>query len=394
MESHLLSWLNLATRWFHVIVGIAWIGTSFYFNWLNDQLRPPEEPAPGVGGELWSVHGGGFYRVTKFTVAPEHLPQRLHWFKWEAYATWLSGMVLLTLVYYLQAGVYLLDPAVSAIKAPAAIGLSLATLAAGWLGYHALASSPLARHDGWFAAVGLVLVTGVAWALTRVLSSRAAYLDVGAMLGTIMAANVFFVIIPSQKVMVDAMAAGREPDAARGHNAARRSRHNNYLTLPVVFVMISNHYSMTYGSEWNWAILAGLFVVGFGVRHFFNQKNRGRRPWWLLPAAVVALIALAVITAPAPPRAAGSAGEASFTRVQGIIAQRCTRCHSAEPTYPGIPFAPAGVMFDTPEQILAKAARIQVLAVDSHTMPLGNATGMTDEERAILGRWIAGGAGR
>ncbi len=394
MSAHLEQWLGLVLRWAHVITGVAWIGTSFYFNWLNARIAPPEAPEPGVGGELWSVHGGGFYRVVKYSVAPTRLPRTLHWFKWEAYATWWSGFSLLVLLYYVGAREYLLDPAVAPLAPGAAVALGLATLIGSWLVYDLLCRSPLGTRPALLGAVGFVLVTALAWGLGHVFSARAAYLHVGAALGTIMAANVFRVIIPAQRDMVAALSAGRSPDAARGRQAALRSLHNNYLTLPVLFVMVSNHYPATYGNPWGWAILMVLFVIGVLVRHWFNLRNAGRPNVWLLPAAVAGLGALAVITAP---RATGGTGpegsaDAPFADVRVVIARRCAPCHSAAPTYPGMPAAPAGVMFDTPEQIRTRAARIAERAVVQQTMPLGNVTGITAEERALLGRWVRSGA--
>jgi uncharacterized membrane protein len=394
VSAHLEQWLGLVLRWAHVITGVAWIGTSFYFNWLNARIAPPEAPEPGVGGELWSVHGGGFYRVVKYSVAPTRLPRTLHWFKWEAYATWWSGFSLLVLLYYVGAREYLLDPAVAPLAPGAAVALGLATLIGSWLVYDLLCRSPLGTRPALLGAVGFVLVTALAWGLGHVFSARAAYLHVGAALGTIMAANVFRVIIPAQRDMVAALSAGRSPDAARGRQAALRSLHNNYLTLPVLFVMVSNHYPATYGNPWGWAILMVLFVIGVLVRHWFNLRNAGRPNVWLLPAAVAGLGALAVITAP---RATGGTGpegsaDAPFADVRVVIARRCAPCHSAAPTYPGMPAAPAGVMFDTPEQIRTRAARIAERAVVQQTMPLGNVTGITAEERALLGRWVRSGA--
>jgi uncharacterized membrane protein len=386
VDAHILEWLGLVARWIHVIVGIAWIGTSFYFNWLNDQLRPPETPVEGVDGEVWSVHGGGFYRVTKFAVAPDVLPERLHWFKWEAYSTWLSGMVLLILVYYLNADLYLVDPA-TGVTAAAGIVISLGVLVGGWLGYNLLCRSPLVNHPILLALTGLVLVSAVAYGLTLWLSDRASYLMVGAMVGTIMAANVFFVIIPSQRAMVNAMAAGQQPDAQRGADAARRSRHNNYLTLPVLFIMVSSHYPMTYGHTYNWALLAALFIIGVAVRHFFNRKNQEQRYWWILGAAALAILALALVTAPSPAGSTSPAGPVTMADVQGVITQRCTPCHANQPSYPGIAFAPLGIVLETPEEIEARRAQIYAVAVATRTMPLGNVTGMTEEERALLGSW-------
>ena len=394
MTGHLEQWLSLVLRWAHVITGVTWIGTSFYFNWLNASIRRPEVPEPGVGGELWSVHGGGFYRVVKYSVAPPSLPSTLHWFKWEAYATWWSGLSLLVLLYYVGAREYLLDPAVSSIGPAAAVALGLATLVASWVVYDLLCRSPLAGLPTALIVVGLALVTALAWGLTQLFSARAAYLHVGAALGTIMAANVFRVIIPAQRDMVAALSAGAAPDAARGRQGALRSLHNNYLTLPVLFVMVSNHYPATYGNPWGWAILAVLFLVGVLVRHWFNLRNAGRRNAWLLPAAVAGLVALAFVTAPRPGGGtpAGPAGSVSFADVRVVIARRCAPCHSSAPTYPGITAPPAGVLLDTPEQIRARSARILERVVTSKTMPLGNLTGITEDERALLGRWIAAGA--
>jgi len=389
MEAHLAQWLNLALRWSHVITGIAWIGTSFYFNWLNSRLAPPERSEPGVAGELWSVHGGGFYRVVKYAVAPAHLPRTLHWFKWEAYATWITGFVLLALIYYVGAASFLVDPGTARISPAAGVAVGIATLVASWLVYDALCRSPLGARPLILASLVFVLGTALAWGLTRLLSPRAAYLHVGAAIGTIMAANVLMVIIPSQKEMVAAMAQGRPPDAELGKQAALRSLHNNYLTLPVLFIMVSSHYPATYGHPLNWAILAGLAVIGVGTRHWFNLRNQGRRNAWLLPAAALGLVALALATRPRSDT--GGAG-ASFADVRVIVARRCAGCHSSAPTQPGTPVAPLGVVLDTPDQIQASAPRILAVAVDAQTMPLGNLTGMTPDERALLGKWIRAGA--
>ncbi len=385
-----LQWLNLAVRWIHVITGIAWIGTSFYFNWLNDQIRPPEAPEEGVGGELWSVHGGGFYRVSKYVVAPKTLPRTLHWFKWEAYATWLSGFVLLALIYYLGADTYLVDRGVSPIPTGWAVAVGVGTLAAGWLVYDLLCRSPLGAREVPFAVVGLGLLTATAFGLSQVFGSRGAYIHVGALIGTIMAANVFFVIIPSQRRMVDAMTAGRAPDAAEGKAAARRSRHNNYLTLPVVFIMVSNHYPMTYGHRYGWAILAALMLIGAVSRHAFNLANLGRGKAWLLPASALGLVALAVVSRPPAPAAAGD-GAVEYATVRAILERRCVPCHAEQPTQPGVPAPPLGVMLDTPERVQGYVSRIDALTVQTRTMPLGNLTGMTEEERGVLATWISQG---
>ncbi|HYL21421.1 MAG TPA: urate hydroxylase PuuD [Gemmatimonadales bacterium] len=397
MDAHLGQWLNLALRWSHVITGIAWIGTSFYFNWLNGRVAPPpaDRAEPGVAGELWSVHGGGFYRVVKYAVAPAQLPGTLHWFKWEAYATWLTGFALLVLIYYAGAASFLVEPGAGRISPGGGVAVGLGALVVSWVVYDALCRSTLAARPLGLAAVLFVLGTVLAWGLTRLVSPRAAYIHVGAAIGTIMAANVLMVIIPAQKEMVAAMAQGRPPDPARGKQAALRSLHNNYLTLPVLFIMVSSHYPMTYGHPLNWAILAGLAVIGAGTRHWFNLRNQGRPNAWLLPAAGLGLVALALVTRPrsgTDGALPGDAAASSFADVRVIVARRCAGCHSSAPTQPGMPAAPLGVLLDTPDQIRANAPRILAVAVDAQTMPLGNLTRMTPDERQLLGKWIRAGA--
>ena len=393
MDVQIADWLALTVRWLHVIFGAAWIGTSFYFNWLNNHIRPVEEgPTPkGVDGELWSVHGGHFYQVVKYQVAPATLPKTLHWFKYEAYFTWVTGFTLLALVYYLEPSAYLIDSQVHAMPAWAAIAISVGTLVGGWVVYHLLSKSPLGRRPVPFAILGFVLLTATAFGLTQVFGSRAAYIHVGALIGTIMAWNVFFVIIPNQKILVDAMTAGKEPEGALGQAAAQRSLHNNYLTLPVLFIMVSNHYPMTYGHALNWALLAGISLVGAAVRHWFNLRGQGKKNVWLLPAGAVGMVALALVSAP---RSTEYEGEASFAMVRDIVERRCVPCHSAAPTHPLYQdqVAPLGVMFDQPQQILDRAARIHNQVVVTRQMPLGNLTGITDEERAIVGAWFQRGA--
>src|SRR5213593_4923413 len=400
MGVHALQWLNLALRWAHVIAGVAWIGTSFYFNWLNSRIHPPppERAEPGVAGELWSVHGGGFYRVVKYTVAPERLPATLHWFKWEAYATWLTGFALFVLIYDLGAAAYLIDPQVARLGVGAAIAVGIGSLVAAWLVYDALCRSPLGQAPLALASVLFVLGTILAWALSELLAPRAAYMHVGAALGTIMAANVFRVIIPSQREMVAALTQGRSPNATLGRQAALRSLHNNYLTLPVLFVMVSSHYPMTYGHRLNWLVLAGLTLVGVATRHWFNLRNQGWRGRgeragpnaWLLPGAAGAMVALALVTAPRGGDGAAG-GTASFADVRLIVARRCAPCHSAVPTFPGFIGAPKGLILDTPDDIHAQRERILTAAVRTRIMPLGNVTGMTEEEREQLGHWIRAG---
>ncbi|MGE0784176.1 MAG: urate hydroxylase PuuD [Sandaracinaceae bacterium] len=392
MDVQVVDWLALTVRWMHVVFGAAWIGTSFYFNWLNNHVRPVEggETPAGVAGELWSIHGGHFYRVVKYEVAPDKLPTTLHWFKYEAYLTWVTGFLLLILVYYLEPSSYLIDAQVNASLHPhVAITIAVGTLLVGWVVYHLLCKSPLGRHPVPLALLGFVLLVGVAFGLTQLFGSRAAYMHFGALLGTIMAWNVFFVIIPNQRKLVDAMTAGKEPDAELGRAAAQRSLHNNYFTLPVLFVMVSNHYPITYGHAWNWAILVALSLTGAGVRHWFNLRGLGHRNVWILPAATVAMVTLAIVSAP---RRTEYEGPATFAMVRDIVERRCVPCHSAQPTSELYPTAPQGIMFDQPEQILDRAPRIYNQVVVSRQMPLSNLTGITDEERAIIGAWYARGA--
>ena len=389
-------WLDLLLRWLHITTGAAWIGTSFYFNWLNNHVRPPDEARPGVAGELWAVHGGAFYQVNKFSVAPERLPRTLHWFKWEAYFTWISGFCLLVLIYYLGGDAWLLDVSDPALSKPAAVALGVGTLVVGWFVYDALCRAPLVDRPLLFAVVGFALAAGVALLLTRYLGSRAAYIHLGAMLGTLMAANVFRVIIPGQRLMVEAMSRGAEPDPRPGLDGARRSLHNNYMTLPVLFIMVSNHYPMTYGHAWNWAILAAIALIGAAVRHWFNLRGQGLRNAWILPGAAVAMVALALAAenwrasdgVTAAGAGSGAPVDVAWPEVQAIMAVRCVTCHSAAPASPLFADAPAGVTFDTREEVEARLDRILATAVDSRVMPLGNLTEMTDEERVRLGAWI------
>jgi uncharacterized membrane protein len=394
MDPFIGDWLNLALRWAHVITGIAWIGSSFYFNWLDSQLETPDEPREGVEGELWMVHSGGFYRVEKIDLAPAELPRTLHWFKWEAGFTWITGFLLLGLIYYLGAEVYLLDPGVSEIGAGGAIALGLAVLVISWLIYDLMWASPFGRNETAATVVSFMLLIALAYGLGEVLSARAAYLHVGAVLGTLMAANVWMRIIPAQTQLVTATKEGTRPDAKLAANAKQRSVHNNYMTLPVIFVMLSGHYPGTYGHAYGWLILIVLFLAGAGVRHWFNLRNKGKSNYWIVPASVAAVIVLMVATAPRTgPEATADAGEpVTFAEVEAVMTTRCMSCHSESPTDENFDAAPKNVKFDTPEQIRALRTKILISAVNSDTMPLGNTTEMTEEERAMLGRWIRQGA--
>ena len=386
---------SLLLRWLHLIVGIAWIGSSFYFVWLDNSLKAPTDPelkAKGVGGELWAVHGGGFYNPQKYLVAPKSLPDDLHWFKWESYATWITGFFLLGVLYYSQAATYMIDPAKAALTPGAAIGIGCAALIGGWLVYDCLCRLLLNRSLLLLATLYFVFVVVVAWTLTDLLSGRAAFLHVGAMIATTMSANVFFWIIPGQKEMVAAMQRGETPDPIHGQRAKQRSVHNNYLTLPVLFCMISNHYAFTYNHPQAWLVLSAIFLAAVLIRHFFNLRHKGQLAWPLPLAASLILLAVFVGLAPAPLAAntRGATGQPiSVAEVQPIIAARCGGCHGEKPTL--MPAPPAGVVLDTVEHIRTLGPRIITQAVQLKAMPLGNITQMSDSERETLAAWAAGG---
>ncbi|HEX7643913.1 MAG TPA: urate hydroxylase PuuD [Burkholderiaceae bacterium] len=396
--SYGIDWLNLLVRWLHLITGIAWIGASFYFVWLDNSIKPPKPGSDlarrGVSGELWAVHGGGFYNPQKYLVAPPELPAELHWFKWEAYATWLSGFSMLFIVYYFNASAMMIDKSVADLAPWQAIAIGLGTLAVGWTVYDLLCRSPLGKREGLLGLVMYGLIVLAAYVLSHFLSGRAAYIHVGAMIGTIMVGNVLMVIIPGQRKLVAAMMRGEAPEAIYGIRAKQRSVHNNYFTLPVLFVMISNHYAMTYSHAYNWLVLAAIMAAGVLIRHFFNLKHKGRIAWGFPAAGVAILFGVAVAIAPHPVQPAASAGtpEEQFARVQTIINARCTACHSDHPTQPGFAAAPAGVMLQTPSLVHQYAAKVYQQAVQLKAMPLGNLTHITDEERAAIAAWYESGA--
>jgi uncharacterized membrane protein len=397
LDPLLVEWANLGLRWLHVMAGIAWIGTSFYFVALDMGLkRRPGLPA-GVQGEAWQVHGGGFYRMQKYAVAPDDLPEHLTWFKWEAYATWLSGFALLVALYYWNAELYLIDPAVMELTPGQAVAIGIGSVLAGLVVYEALCRSPLGRDDRLLAVVGFVLLVAAAWGYTRVFSGRGAFIHVGVLVGTIMVASVAHVIIPNQRKVVADLIARRQPDPRLGRQARQRSLHNNYLTLPVVFLMISNHYPLTFASRWNWAIVALVLVAGFAVRHFFNERHKGLpSPWWTwgVAAASLALMAWLGSLGPAPAAAVAAPAGASvtFAQAEEVVVSRCSMCHAGEPAWDGVVAPPKGVMLDTPGRIRAHAEEIARQAVHTHAMPPGNVTGITPEERAVLAAWVGAGA--
>ncbi len=387
MENHVYEWLNLTLRWIHMIVGIAWIGASFYFNWLENRLDRLSERAPGIAGQLWAVHGGGFYHLQKFEVAPPALPEHLHWFKWEAYTTWMSGTALLVVVYYLNARAFVVDPSKVELDAYMAIGVGVASIVASWIVYDLLCKSPLKNMPITLAIVIFVYFAALALALDLLLSSRAAYIHVGAAIGTVMVANVFFVIIPGQRELVDALKQNREPDPVPGRNALLRSRHNNYLTLPVLFIMISSHFPSTYGHAHGWAVLAALSAVGVAVRHYFNIRHVKPKAAWILAAAFAAMVAIMWYTAPERIDR-GAAATVNEADAAVIVRERCTACHAAEPTQPGFASPPAGLSLEDMETVKTNAERIYMSTIATNTMPLGNLTGMTETERALLGLWL------
>ncbi len=387
-----MEWLNLVLRWMHLIFGIAWIGSSFFFVWLDNSLRKAADQQPGVLGQAWLIHGGGFYFTEKYSVAPPQLPAELHWFKYEAYFTWISGFFLMGALYYVSADLYLIDDKVLPLSQGEAISFSLISLALGWVIYDLLCRSLLGRNDALLAIVGFALLVFAAWGYTQIFSARAAYLHVGALIGTIMAANVAHNIIPNQRKAVAEMLAGQVPDPTYGKQAKQRSLHNNYLTLPVLFAMISNHYPVTYGHPYGWVILAVVMVIGGLVRHFFNLKNQGRGTRYeFLAVAVLLTVGLVFFTHWDPRRKVLAEG-VTFEQAQAVIAARCTTCHAARPTFDGITEAPKGVMLETPAQLRRFASLIAQQSVRTQAMPPGNATEMTDEERQVLGAWIAAGA--
>ncbi|NWD69889.1 urate hydroxylase PuuD [Pseudomonas gingeri] len=448
MQAHLMEWLNLSVRWIHMITGVAWIGASFYFVWLENNLNRVN-PKDGLAGDLWAIHGGGIYHLEKYKLAPPTMPDNLHWFKWEAYFTWMSGIALLCVVFYSNPVLYLVAPG-SGLSGPEGVAIGIGALIAGWFVYDFLCDSALGKRPALLGFILFVLLIAAAYGFSKVFSGRGAYLHVGAIIGTIMVGNVFRIIMPAQRALVAAIAENRTPDPALPAKGLLRSRHNNYFTLPVLFIMISNHFPSTYGSQYNWLILAGIAVLAVLVRHYFNTRHNSHKFAWTLPVAALGMICLAYVTgptsapsapqvakapakieyqplpetalggkpaqaapvapaaasaepapapattvSPAPVAAAAptaSAADVSFGKVHSVIQERCAVCHSAQPTSPLFSSAPAGVIFDTPEQIQLLAPRIQAQAITTQIMPLGNITQMTQQERDLIGAWINQGA--
>ena len=393
MESVLTEWLSLIVRWLHVIAGIGWIGSSFYFIHLDLSLKPRSGLPAGVQGDAWQVHGGGFYHMVKYLVAPARMPDELTWFKWEAYTTWLSGFALLVIVYYLGAELFLIDRSVLDLTAPMAAAVAFGSLVLAWLIYEALCRSPLGRHEIALALVGYVFLVGLTYAFTHVFSGRGAFTQIGALIGTIMVANVFVIVIPNQKRTVAALLAGREPDPKWGAEAKQRSVHNNYLTLPVIFLMISNHYPLMFATRFNWLIVAIVLAIGPVIRHFFNSRHEGKgSPWWTWGVAGAGMVAVALLSGAGPAQIGPRADRVDVKAAYNAILSRCSMCHMEDPVWPGIHAPPKGVVLDSPESIRRHAQLIEINAVRSSAMPPGNVTDMTPQERQILAAWLAAGA--
>ena len=389
-ESHLMEWLNIVVRVMHITFGIAWIGASFYFVFLENALNRTENVRDELAGNLWAIHGGGFYYLEKYKGAPGILPKHLHWFKYEAYFTWVSGFALLFIIYYFNTSAMLIDTNVMKLTATQAIGISIGSFIVGWLLYDGLCKSPLRKYPLLFAFTGIIILTGFAYLYSHVYSGRAAFIHFGAMIGSIMVANVFFVIIPSQKAMVNAAKKGISPDPQRGKNALFRSIHNNYFTLPVLFVMVSNHFPSTFGNKYQWIVLAAISIGTAGIKHWLNLREQGKLSSWILPASVIVLLAVAYVTAPQP--STTKCSTVPFSAINAIVQQRCVSCHSSQPTDDMYKAPPNGVKYDTPMEIAAKKDLIMQRVVITKTMPQNNKTNMTPEERDLIRCWIEQGA--
>jgi uncharacterized membrane protein len=395
LEIVLTESLSAILRWLHVVAGIAWIGSSFYFIHLDLSLKARPGLPEGVKGDEWQVHGGGFYHMMKYLVAPSQMPDSLTWFKWEAYTTWLSGFALLVVIYYLGADIFLIDKSVLDLTATQAAVIAFFSLVVSWLAYEGLCRSPLGRHEVALALVGYIFLVALTYGFTHVFSGRGAFTQIGALIGTIMVANVFVIIIPYQKKTVDAMLARKEPDPRWGQLGKQRSVHNNYLTLPVVFLMLSNHYPLFFATKYNWVIVAIVLAIGPIIRHFFNSRHEGKgSPWWTWAVAAAGMAAIAWLSAAGPGTETMGAlpPQPPFKKVSDIVISRCSMCHAAEPVWDGIPAAPKGILLDSDDQIHLHAPLIDLVAVRSQAMPPGNVTEMTVAERLVLASWLAAGA--
>jgi len=399
------AWLEFAVRWVHVITGIAWIGSSFYFIALDLGLRKSNDRRKDVHGEEWQVHGGGFYHVQKYLVAPARLPEHLIWFKWESYSTWLSGFAMLILVYYMGAELYLVDPNVMDMPIWQAILISLASLAFGWIIYDLICKSKFGEDNTRLMVLLYIILVVMAWGYTQVFTGRAALLHLGAFTASIMTGNVFFIIMPNQRVVVADLRAGRTPDPKYGKIAKQRSTHNNYLTLPVIFLMLSNHYPLAFASQYNWLIAALVFLMGVTIRHYFNSAHAGKgKPMWTWAATTVlflVIVWLSSLTAPTAEtdNAAMNPAIQKFVQAEGfqdaydIVSGNCTMCHADDPSYDGIAFAPKGVHLETEAQVAFAAKRIYLQAGVTHAMPPPSASYLEPEDRAVLVTWYRNATG-
>ncbi|ASP49635.1 urate hydroxylase PuuD [Cognaticolwellia beringensis] len=393
MDPYINEWLNLVIRFAHLITGIAWIGASFYFVWLDNHLEtPPQEKADkGIGGDLWAIHGGGFYEVAKYKLAPPKMPATLHWFKWEAYTTWITGFLLLSLMFYVGAESYLIDKRVADLSQMQAILLGLGSIVVGVGIYEFLVRTKLRNHGIILGLILIVVATALSYGLTQIFSARGAYMHMGAIIGTIMAGNVFFGIMPSQRALVKAVEEGKAPDPAYGLNAKVRSTHNTYTTLPIIFIMISNHYPMTFNHSANWLILIAIILITAAVRQYFVLRHFGKQKPLILVASVVATVVLAVAIAPRSVEISEAQQQQVVTNAQvtQIIEQRCGSCHSENPTDDIFTIAPAGIVFSDIDTVKQWAPRIQARVIDAKDMPFMNKSEMTDDERTTLAIWLA-----
>ncbi len=388
-SAFLADWLNLLIRWAHMIAGIGWIGTSFYFIALDQSLKRREKMKEGVMGTAWEVHGGGFYHVEKFTVAPKELPGDLIWFKWEAYLTWMTGFLLLVVQFYLDADAWMIDPAVMELESWQAIVISVASLAVGWFVYDGICRSPIGKRTTLLAAVGFIWILAAAYFYSQVFSGRTALIHVGAFIGTLMAANVFAVIIPYQRKITEALLAGQSPDPKFGAIGKQRSVHNTHLTLPVLVTMVSGHYPMLSAHPQTWLIVAFIIVGGACLRHALVSHEVGE-PFsgyaWTLPVVLVALFAAIWLTSPQERDTSGL--DVSDVEVMAIVQKHCVACHAANPKNEGFDAPPKDVVLENIDQLRRHSKQVVQFSVQTRAMPLGNETGMTDQERSQLGAWI------
>ncbi len=392
MDPYINEWLNLIIRFAHLVTGIAWIGASFYFVWLDNHLETPPQwkKDKGIGGDLWAIHGGGFYEVAKYKLAPEKMPTTLHWFKWEAYTTWITGFLLLSLMFYVGAETYLIDKRVADITQLQAILLGLGSIMVGVGSYEILVRTKLKNHGLILGIILLIIGTALSYGLTQIFSARGAFMHMGAIIGTVMAGNVFFGIIPSQRALVKAVEEGKTPDAKFGLNAKLRSTHNTYITLPVLFIMISNHYPITFNHSANWLVLMVIVLITAAIRQYFVLRHFGKQKPLILVGAVVATIILAYAIAPQKVELTAEQKQHKVTpqQVQTIIEQRCKACHSDNNTDDIFTSAQAGVIFSDIDSIKQWAPRIQARVIGSKDMPFMNKTNMTDDERNTLAVWL------